>query len=181
MHSSAGHVPGDLPELARVGVRHVGEARAEGVVVGTHQRIGPLQVDVVGDQHQPAALERQVDAAGGVGEHHGAHAQGCSTRTGRSPAPANSLRRGARVRPAQPPPGRPACRQSACPRGPRPWSRASRESRRRGYRRARKARRRRLPARCPARLRWPAAAPCAPAMCRSAASITAAFPRCRPT
>ena len=42
---------------ARIGFGHVGEARPERIVVGPDQRIRPLQIDVVGDQHQAAALE----------------------------------------------------------------------------------------------------------------------------
>ena len=79
-----------------------------------------LQVDVIGDQHQAAALQRQVDAAGGVGEHHGAHARAMPARARRrSPAPACSLRRDARARPSPRRPDRPACRRPACRRGRR--------------------------------------------------------------
>jgi hypothetical protein len=62
---------GDLAIGARVGVRHVGEAKAEAVVVGAGQRIRSLQIDVVFDQDQRALRVAEVDASGGVGEDHG--------------------------------------------------------------------------------------------------------------
>src|SRR5436305_3520699 len=62
---------GDLAIGARVGVRHVGEAHAEAVVVGADQRIRPLQIDVVFDQNQRALRVAEVNASGGGGEDQG--------------------------------------------------------------------------------------------------------------
>ncbi len=71
-----GHPFGDVAIGLRVGIGHIGKARAQRIVVRAHQRIRALQVDVIADQHQPAALQRQVDAARRVGEHHGPRADG---------------------------------------------------------------------------------------------------------
>ena len=48
-----------------IGRRHIGEALAEGLEVGTDQRVGH-QVDMVADDHQVARLEGGVQAAGGI-------------------------------------------------------------------------------------------------------------------
>jgi hypothetical protein len=53
---------------------HIGQADAQAVVVGPHERVVSLQIDVVLDQHKRALLVFQVDAAGGVGEDDGADA-----------------------------------------------------------------------------------------------------------
>src|SRR5690606_1896554 len=48
-------LPGELPQFRVVSASHIGEARAERVVVRATQRVvarHPHQVDVVGDQHQ---------------------------------------------------------------------------------------------------------------------------------
>ena len=51
-----------------VGLRQVGEARAEPLVVGPLERVVAEQVQVVLDPHQVARLVLGVDAARGVGE-----------------------------------------------------------------------------------------------------------------
>src|SRR4029077_2955652 len=58
-----------------VSLGHVGKARAEAVVVGADERIGALQVDVVGEDDERALLVVGVDAAGSVGEDGGANSQ----------------------------------------------------------------------------------------------------------
>ncbi len=59
-------VDGKRAECRIVGIAHVWKARAPGVGVGAAERVGALQVDVVLDQHQIAAREKRVHAAGGV-------------------------------------------------------------------------------------------------------------------
>ena len=129
---------------------------------GPTSGIRALQVDVVGDQHQPAALERQVDAAGGVGEHHGAHAQAPQHAHAE-----NHLRRRIafvemraaghhrHVR------ARRACRRLSLPAWPTAVDRGPAGNLGVGdLRRARSVRPAKRPARCPAPRRWTAAAPC---------------------
>ena len=66
---------GDLPVGARVGLGHVGEARAEALIVGTAERVGALQVEVIADEDQRALAVLRVDAAGGVGQQQRPHSQ----------------------------------------------------------------------------------------------------------
>ena len=54
-------------------MRHVRKALAKSLVVRADQRIRPLQVDVIAQDHQRALVEIAVDAAGGVGKNHGAN------------------------------------------------------------------------------------------------------------
>ena len=65
-----------------VGVRHVGEADAEAVVIGADQRIRSLQIDVVADHDQRALRVAEIDASGGVGEDDGANAHACEDADG---------------------------------------------------------------------------------------------------
>jgi hypothetical protein len=51
------------------------ENAALSVVVRTYQRVRRLQIDVIGDQHQAAAFQRQIDAARGIRKYDGSHAQ----------------------------------------------------------------------------------------------------------
>src|SRR5208282_5086118 len=58
---------GDRAIFAGVGVRHVGEADAEAVVIGADQRVHALQVDVIAHYDERALRVAEVDASGGVG------------------------------------------------------------------------------------------------------------------
>ena len=67
----------EAAEFGVVGVGHVGKARAEAVVVGTDERVGALQIDVIAKGDERALGIAEIDAAGGVGEDDGfdAHAR----------------------------------------------------------------------------------------------------------
>ena len=73
---AAGDFEGPLDQLLVVGLAHVGEARAEAVVVDADQRVVAQQVDVVVDQHDVAALVVRVHAAAGVADDEQLRAQG---------------------------------------------------------------------------------------------------------
>ena len=82
MPSLRGFLACDLAIFLGVGVRHVGEADAEAVVIGADQRIRALQVDVVADQHERALRVTEIDASGGIGEDDGANAHAAEDADG---------------------------------------------------------------------------------------------------
>ena len=53
-----------------VALGHVGEAVAELGKLGSHERVHSGEVDVIGEDHELARLERCVHRPGGVGENH---------------------------------------------------------------------------------------------------------------
>ena len=53
----AGSLPRRSAQLGVVRVRHVRKARPEALVVRAHERRLPLEVDVVGDEHELSRLE----------------------------------------------------------------------------------------------------------------------------
>ena len=55
-------------QISRINFRHVREAQTESRIVGTHQRVPPGEIDVIGNQHQRARPEISVHAAGGIGD-----------------------------------------------------------------------------------------------------------------
>src|ERR1017187_9593935 len=57
-----------LAKLCIVGVRHVRETRTETIVVGAHQRILALQVDMVANDHQRTPAVVRIDPTGSVGQ-----------------------------------------------------------------------------------------------------------------
>ena len=185
MPSSRGHLLGDLAIARAIGFATCrGSAGPSESSFGPDQRIRALQVDVIGDQHQAAALELEVDAAGGVGEHHASARRASPARARRrSPAPACSLRRGARGRPSRPRRASPSLPMTSLPAWPTAVD--SRPAGNLGVgnldalgqlvgERAQPAAQHHADARA-------AASVCAFDDTVCASSITAAFPRCRPT
>ena len=82
MPARGGGLLGERAQLGRVRVRHVGEARAEALVVGAAQRVVAQQVEVIADQHQRAGRPARVEAAGGVRDDQDLRAERDSTRAG---------------------------------------------------------------------------------------------------
>ena len=64
----AGLVQRELAVSFPVGLRHIGIAGPETVVVFPNQRVLALQVNVVADYDQRALLELRIDSAGSVGQ-----------------------------------------------------------------------------------------------------------------
>ncbi len=55
-----------LAQAPVVGFAHVREARSQRLVIDSRQGVCARQIDVIGNEHQVARLEGNVDAAGGV-------------------------------------------------------------------------------------------------------------------
>jgi hypothetical protein len=66
---------GEGAEALGIGVGHIGEAGAEGVIIGSGEGIGALEIDVVVDEDEGAAGVGEVDGAGGVGDDEGLNAE----------------------------------------------------------------------------------------------------------
>ena len=154
MPSSVATCLRDLAVAAAVGLRHVGKARPERIVVRARQRIRSLQVDVVGDQHQAAALELRLMPPAALVNTMDPTPSCRSTRT----PYVDLCRRIAFVEMRAP--GHHGhvqiaqlSRRRACRHGRRRWMRASPEFPRTEISRARSARRRTRPGRCRARPR----------------------------
>ena len=88
-----GLLPRKRPQRAGVDLGHVGEAHAEPVVVGSAERVGTDQVQMVGETDEVARPQRRVDAAGGRGQDQGRRRPGAGAPgRGRSRRPGRGLR-----------------------------------------------------------------------------------------
>ena len=58
-----------------IGFGHVGKARAKAVIVGTGERIGAEEINVIPKDDEGAGLESEIDAAGGIGKNGSANAE----------------------------------------------------------------------------------------------------------
>ncbi len=84
---SASDFQGAIDEVAVVGLAHVGEARAEGIVVDADERVGVHEVYVIVHDHDVAAFVERIQSAGCVRDDKQVDAEGFHHADGQGDLP----------------------------------------------------------------------------------------------
>ncbi|OPZ81953.1 MAG: hypothetical protein BWY77_00404 [bacterium ADurb.Bin431] len=82
-----GDAPGEAAQNGAVGLAHVRKSHPQLGVIGSDERIGPHQIDVVPDQTDAARGQFRTDAACGIGENEPLDAEGAHNADGQGDLP----------------------------------------------------------------------------------------------
>ena len=79
-----GHLEHLVAQCGRIDLRHIRETRSPGIHIGSDKRIGAHEVQMIGDEHDTAHLEKRIESTGRIGQNDRAdpqsrHHPGCET------------------------------------------------------------------------------------------------------